>query len=451
MNECPTCGAEIEMSRLTGILGSVCRACDGFNEPGNVTCVSCGQPLPARGAAPVLATPRTAGEAPEAPAPLDLPPIDFEAVLVDAPDPEAGVAGVLLPGPPGLALSEPDLVPAEPDPLPVEHDLWTAQHDLVPPEHDLLPAEHDLAPPEHDLLPADPIPAEETVHTVDPIDLVDPVAGLTPLDPVPLRAPPRAAPPPLPFESVELEPEPRTPAPPAPSASPAPPPPQRTATGRCELVLERGDGREGATFPVEGEESPVGRADGSLGFPGDPSLAPRHATFLRRSGRIYVRDEGAPGGTFLRLRGLTVPLRPGDAFAVGDRLLRFAGPLPAAAPPAPDGTRRLGSPRPIGPGVLIEERLAGGTTGRVWLRAGPSVTLGRAGCSVNLGDDPFLSQAHAEVLLEGDGTARLRDLGSANGTFVRVPPRAERELRDGDLVRVGRQVLRVSLPAAREA
>jgi pSer/pThr/pTyr-binding forkhead associated (FHA) protein len=93
--------------------------------------------------------------------------------------------------------------------------------------------------------------------------------------------------------------------------------------------------------------------------------------------------------------------------------------------------------------VLLEERLAGGVTGRVWLRSGPSVTLGRAGCAVNLGDDPFLSQAHAEVLLEADGTARLRDLGSANGTFVRIPARAERELRDGDLVRVGRQVLRV--------
>jgi hypothetical protein len=141
-----------------------------------------------------------------------------------------------------------------------------------------------------------------------------------------------------------------------------------------------------------------------------------------------------------------VPLRPGDAFSVGDRLLRYVGPLAPAAPPAPDGTRRLGSPRPSGGSVVLEERLMGGVTGRVWIRSGPSITLGRAGCAVNLGDDPFLSQAHAEVLVDGDGSARLRDLGSANGTFVRLPPRAERELRDGDLVRLGRQVLRVSAP-----
>jgi pSer/pThr/pTyr-binding forkhead associated (FHA) protein len=76
--------------------------------------------------------------------------------------------------------------------------------------------------------------------------------------------------------------------------------------------------------------------------------------------------------------------------------------------------------------------------------------MGRAGCAVNLGEDAYLSQAHAEIHVEGDGTVRLRDLGSANGTFVRLPPRAERELRDGDLVRVGRQVLRVSVPGEQE-
>ena len=203
-------------------------------------------------------------------------------------------------------------------------------------------------------------------------------------------------------------------------------------------------GRRGSRLQFIGSETTIGSADASLPFPEDPWLAPLHATFSLRDGRLFVRDEGSTGGTYLRLRGLSVPIRPGDAFALGDRLLRFGGPLPAPSPPAPDGTRRLGSPRPAAQAVLLEERLAGGVSGRVWLRSGPSVTLGRAGCAVNLGDDPFLSQAHAEVLLEGDGTARLRDLGSANGTFVRIPARAERELRDGDLVRVGRQVLRVS-------
>jgi pSer/pThr/pTyr-binding forkhead associated (FHA) protein len=64
---------------------------------------------------------------------------------------------------------------------------------------------------------------------------------------------------------------------------------------------------------------------------------------------------------------------------------------------------------------------------------------------VNLGDDPRLSQSHAEIVVEQDGTARLRDLGSSNGTYVKIPPHGERELRDGDYVRMGRAVLRVAV------
>ena len=354
MSECPACGAEIEMARLTGVLGRVCRACDAFNEPGTGVCVSCGEPLSAVGPAPVVDAVRVEPEAGfDPPSTGELPPLDFEAVLIDAPD------------------ARPALAP-------------------------------------------------------EPIDLVEPL---------PAPAPHGF----LPFESVELEPDPATSSLPLDGSS-AP----------CQVLVERGDGREGAGFPVGADEAAVGRTEGAMAFPSDPGLSSRHAWFFLRDGRVNVRDGGSPGGTFLRLRGLTVPLRPGDVFAVGDRLLRFGGPLPAAAAPAPDGTRRLGSPRPTGPAVLIEERLAGGITGRVWLRPGPSVTLGRAGCAVNLGDDPFLSQAHAEVVLEGDGTARLRDLGSANGTFLRIPPRSERELRDGDLIRVGRQVLRISVPSERE-
>jgi pSer/pThr/pTyr-binding forkhead associated (FHA) protein len=64
---------------------------------------------------------------------------------------------------------------------------------------------------------------------------------------------------------------------------------------------------------------------------------------------------------------------------------------------------------------------------------------------VSLGDDPLLSPAPAEIAVEQDGTARLRDLGSSNGTYVKVPARGERELRDGDFVRMGREVLRVAM------
>jgi pSer/pThr/pTyr-binding forkhead associated (FHA) protein len=250
-------------------------------------------------------------------------------------------------------------------------------------------------------------------------------------------APSRAAPPPPPLPSpppVEVEVE-------VDLAAESPPSPARL---QARLVLERGAGAPGAAFRVD-EEAQAGRSPGPLAFPDDPCLAPLHATFLVRDDAFWLRDEGAAGGVFVRLRGLTVPIRPGTLFALGDRLLRFAGPLPAAQPPSPDGTLRLGGPRPQGGAVLVEEWLEGGVGGRAWVRTGASITIGRAGCAINLGDDPYLSQAHAELLVEPDGAARLRDLGSSNGTFVRIPPGAERELHDGDAVRLGREVLRVEV------
>jgi pSer/pThr/pTyr-binding forkhead associated (FHA) protein len=214
------------------------------------------------------------------------------------------------------------------------------------------------------------------------------------------------------------------------------------APGRVRLALE-GGGPAGASFPLDAERVEAGRTRGAVLFPDDPFLAPHHATFFFRGGALHLRDEGAPGGVFLRLRALSVPLRPGDHFAVGEQLLRYAGSAPPPGAPSPDGTHRLGAPRPPGHAVVLEEALEDGRTGRVFVRGGPSVTVGRAGCAVNLGNDPRVSQAHAEILVDAAGNARLKDLGSSNGTFLRLPPHGERELREGDLVRLGLAVLRV--------
>lgn len=356
---CPECGHDVEMGRLTGILGVVCRNCDAYNEPGAKVCASCGQPF--------------AKPAPSPPSP--------------APLPAAGAPGVRV-------FSKPVPAPA--------------------PQAGPAPAPQAAAAPQA------------------PIALV-PTCPACGEEPGPGQFCQRCGRP-LSARGTLLA----TPAAPEP-AGPA------LASG-AKLILERGEGSDGATFPLGAAEVSAGRTRGAVTFPDDPCLAPLQATFFHREGALHVRDEGAPGGVFLRLRGLSVPLRPGDLFCVGDRLLRFAGPLPAAPPPPPDGTRRVGSPRPQEAAILLEEWLEGGLGGRVYLRPAPSVTIGRAGCSVNLGDDPYLSQAHAEIVVEADGSAKLRDLGSSNGTFLRIPARAERVLHDGDMLRLGREVLRVSIP-----
>ncbi len=397
MTACPACGAEVELGRLTGILGIVCRACDAYNEPRARICAACGKPL----GDPAEATP-AATAAPGATAPSPATP---------------------------TSIATPPAPPAPPAPAPSGSPVVRAY------QKPAAGAATRVVPAVLRASPAKPTP-EQPALTPIPLVVTCPRCGA---DAGTGRFCARCGQA-LGARGTQVVMKPFPSAAGAATRSAV-----AAAPGRARLVLESGEGEEGASFPVEGAAVEAGRSKGALRFPDDACLAPHHATFLYRSGALHVRDEGAASGVFLQLRGPAVPLRPGDQFAVGGRLLRYAGPLPPAPPPPPDGTRRLGSPRPAGPALVVEEWLEGGAAGRVFVRGGPTVTIGRAGCAIGLGDDPTVSQSHAELLVDGAGHVRLRDLGSSNGTFVKLPPRAERELRDGDRVRIGREVLRVAL------
>lgn len=394
MSSCPACGAGVELGRLTGILGIVCRACDAYNEPGAKTCASCGAPIGSAASAPPPPPPPEAKPEPEAPA-EPAPPVAPGTPVVRS-FAKGAAATRFVPaastpgGPPPAAAPVSTFKPAAPS--------AAAGGPIALVTH-CPRCGADAGPGQFCANCGQALGARGTQVMSKPA-----TAGRTATQVFGALAP-----------------------------------------GRAKLILERGAGFEGATFRLNAESVEAGRAKGAVVFPDDPCLAAHHATFFYRGGALHVRDEGAPGGVFLRLRGLSVPLKAGDNFVVGDRLLRFAGLLPPAPPSPPDGTIRLGAPRPSGPAAVIEEWLEGAVPGPVYVRAGPSITIGRTGCAVNLGDDTFLSQAHAELLIEADGNVRLRDLGSSNGTFVKIPPHAERELRDGDCVRLGREVLRVAV------
>jgi pSer/pThr/pTyr-binding forkhead associated (FHA) protein len=75
--------------------------------------------------------------------------------------------------------------------------------------------------------------------------------------------------------------------------------------------------------------------------------------------------------------------------------------------------------------------------------ATPGITIGRAGCDVDL-SDPDVSRLHAVVRGVDDGLA-VEDLGSTNGTFVnesRISGIAP--ISPGDRVRFGNTVWRLT-------
>jgi putative nucleotidyltransferase with HDIG domain len=80
------------------------------------------------------------------------------------------------------------------------------------------------------------------------------------------------------------------------------------------------------------------------------------------------------------------------------------------------------------------------------LAPGQRVTVGRGpDCTVQLGD-PSVSDQHC-VLGFTDGVIRVKDLDSANGTFVNERPVTDGTARAGDLLRLGAAVLEVRDPA----
>lgn len=68
--------------------------------------------------------------------------------------------------------------------------------------------------------------------------------------------------------------------------------------------------------------------------------------------------------------------------------------------------------------------------------------LGREEGDIVFRDDAFMSRRHAAVTWDGK-RAQITDLGSSNGTFVRIL--VPTLLKHGDHVRMGDQLLRIEL------
>ena len=211
---------------------------------------------------------------------------------------------------------------------------------------------------------------------------------------------------------------------------------------RVILITISPDGTEAERLPPIGGVATLGRGDADLPFPEDPYLSPIHARVLATAGGIVVQDLGSLNGTFLRLAKPTA-VGPGDSFVVGRQLLRLesAGHTHVETT-GKDGTRVLGSPPPEGDLVLVQLSASGRVQDRYHLPAKGAV-LGRDNGEVRFPVDPYISGRHATVTAE-HGRTTLTDLGSSNGTWLRL--RRAAPVRPGDEIYLGSQVLRISRP-----
>ncbi len=212
--------------------------------------------------------------------------------------------------------------------------------------------------------------------------------------------------------------------------------------GRAKLILVKGDTGDGVSYQLNGTEHVVGREEGAILFPDDPLISPRHANFIYRDAKLFVRDEGSTNGIFMRIKS-PVQVESGGLFLIGEQLLQIEASAPDFGPqPDAEGTYFYASPKRASKMRLIQ-RLRGGEVGVIFRARGEGISIGREGNDVNFPDDPFISGHHAQVGIGTDGRFTLTDTGSKNGTFVRVTD--ESPLFHGDYVFLGKQLLRVEL------
>jgi pSer/pThr/pTyr-binding forkhead associated (FHA) protein/RNA polymerase subunit RPABC4/transcription elongation factor Spt4 len=216
------------------------------------------------------------------------------------------------------------------------------------------------------------------------------------------------------------------------------------APGKARLILIRGDqGVDGLTYLLQGTEHVAGRQDSQILFPDDAWISPRHANFVYREGQLVVTDEGSKNGVYVRVKE-PVQLERGDVFLCGQELFRLdAGPTDTAGP-GEDQTYFYASPhRPCS--FRLVQLLENGAEGMVICARENSVQIGREDCDLNFPEDIYMSGTHAKVHASGGDRFTLTDLGSRNGTYVRI--RSEHALTHGDYLFVGHQLLRVEITA----
>ncbi|HXG57485.1 MAG TPA: FHA domain-containing protein [Thermoanaerobaculia bacterium] len=232
---------------------------------------------------------------------------------------------------------------------------------------------------------------------------------------------------------------------PAPARSAAPP-----ARARSVRITARGANESLDTiFTIRDHPLWIGRKGCHVEL-GEAELSIRHCSIFVRGDDLVVRDADSHMGTFL-------DGQPVEEALIGDgiHILRAGSALVTIEP-----TDQAGVPvEPIqlpAEEVVDESELAqklrarakdeepkrdflvcveGPLSGQEFEIPATGLVVGREG-HVRVPDE-FLSRRHFEVALDPDGTLRVRDLGSRNGTFLNTLPARNTKVAPGDEIRAG--------------
>ena len=268
---------------------------------------------------------------------------------------------------------------------------------------------------------------EEIEPVSDDLDLGDDDSGAT------LAA---AAPPPRPQPAK---------APPPPPPAPAPTRPSGGTPSAAGIRLEHWSPKvKSESVAMEKPETVVGRDRGDVKYPDDNYLSKKHARFFRDAqGRFSVEDLGSLNGTFLRLRA-PFKLEHRDTLFLGRHAFRFELLQYEEQDDRTiegDPLTRVQGVQGAAPRARIVKRQEEGFRGVPFFFGTAKYVLGRTDGTHNFQKDDLMSRRHASITYR-DGDYWIEDLGSQNGSFVRL--RGPHSLETGDVVKMGDQYFKLA-------
>jgi class 3 adenylate cyclase len=201
------------------------------------------------------------------------------------------------------------------------------------------------------------------------------------------------------------------------------------------------DGTIGDKYSLKGDKLEIGRLRGDVQFPEDEKMAPIHAKFSLEKDQLFVEDTSGVSSVFIGLIA-TYTMRDGDIIRMGEQVFRFREKVEAVSAAANRGTTILELSESLdeAPAELI---FVGAdfldTPARLPLNE-EEISFGRSRGYYTFPEDPFMSRAHCKIYHRGEDFF-IEDVGSRNGTFVKVRGKAPVPI--GASVLVGSQVLKI--------
>lgn len=231
-------------------------------------------------------------------------------------------------------------------------------------------------------------------------------------------------------------------------------------------------------LPISTEPVSIGRSPQADIFIDNPAVSFHHARVFSQGGIYYVQDLTSLNGTFLNgVRISQAPLSHGDAITVGKHTVRFSmdrpGETPQILPSHPGPEAQDSAPKLEGTMILdtkmrreMQERLAmgqgaassaraarvgkltvlkGRTVGKELLLTSQTSMVGKSeGCAVKL--KGWFAPKIGAIINKHDETYFVSP--AAKEAFINGQPlTAKTELKDGDLVRVGKVEMQFTLVA----